>query len=317
MADEGCSLSVTESKTLWVCTGNDSSPENGSRLVRACDASGAILGYRMTPTPILAVRMYKPDNVADDKAHIVIVTQLNIFVYDAGLEHCKLIIDTESNPHGAIAVSSQEPFRIAYPCPSAKGVKVSTINGEDTTYFQNTFSTHLQLLAFSPSGRKLAATDQDGLTVYSLTFPDVQNGISTTNIKSYRRGAAKCRMTSLCYNSADEDILCCSSDHGTTHVFNINPSTSLLALAPGSVVWNFQIKDDKKPSSPLPSSSSSSSSSSPSPSLATTTSWCHFSSDSAHLYRVHDSRVYIYHLDLNQARPGATLLIVKELSSRK
>jgi WD40 repeat protein len=331
MAGEGCALVATESTNEWVSTGNDSSPENSSRQVRVSDTSGAILGYRVTPTPVLAIRMFKPENVSDESAQIIIVTQMNIFIYDAGLEHCLSIIDTEPNPNGAIAVSMQEPLRIAYPCPSARGIKVATLNGESSTLFHNTFSTHIQILAFSPSGKKLAATDQDGLTVYSFTLPETQQGqilqngnsvqfssspgsangslssspssspkySSSASVKSYRRGTQKCRMTSLCFNAIDEDILCCSSDHGTIHIFNINPSASLLSMA-GTVLWNFQIKDEHIPKSAV-----------------SHTSWCHFSSDSSHLYRVVDHRVYIYNLDLNPQRLGATLLLMKDLGLRK
>lgn len=317
-AGEGCCLVATESSKIWVITGNDSSPENSSRLVRVCDASGTVMGYRVTPTPVLAIRMYKPENVSEEKAQIVIVTQLNIFIYDAGLEHCKTIIDTESNPHGAIAVSTQEPMRIAYPCPSTRGIKVATINGEELSLFHGTFANHIQLMTFSPSGKRLAVTDQDGLTVYSFTLPDIERGIQA-NTKTYRRGTQRCRMTSLDFSSLDEDILCCSSNHGTIHVFNINPSPSLLSMA-GTVLWNFQIKDDhltKPQSSPnhhlhlhqntSPTSNHVNSSSS------TLTSWCHFSTDSTHLYRVVDSRVFIYHLDLTSSQRGASLLLVKDL----
>jgi len=265
--------------------------------------------------------MFKPDNTPDESALIIIVTQLNIFIYDAGLEHCKLIIDTESNPNGAVAVSAQEPLRIAYPCPSVRGIKVATLNGEDLTLAHNTFSTHLQLLEFSPSGKRIAATDQDGLIVYSFTLPDSQiaappvlpgsipvsaaiskshsSGSSGSVTKSYRRGTQKCRMTSLGFLSTDEDVLCCSSDHGTVHVFNINPSLSILSMT-GTVLWNFQIKDEH-----LPKSSHSH------------ISWCHFSSDSTHLYRVVDGRIYIFNLEINPQRPGATLLMVKDLGLRK
>jgi hypothetical protein len=320
MAGEGCGLVTTEVPGSWVSTGNDSSPENSSRLVRVCDASGAILGYRVTTTPILAIRMFKPENWTEDKALVIIVTQLNIFVYDSALEQCRLIIDTESNPHGAIAVSAQEPFRMAYPCPSIKGVKVATFNAEDVTYFHNTFSSPLQLLSFSPSGRHLAATDQDGLNVYVVTLPEASpavggavggngqvnaslfiNGGAThsPSVRSYRRGTQKCKMTSLSFNPKDEDVLCCASDHGTVHVFNINPSLSLLSMA-GTVLWNFQIKDSDNTKSTV-----------------LHTSWCHFSSDGSHLYRAMDSRLSVYNLDLSSQRPGATLLIVKDLASRK
>lgn len=326
MAGEGCGLVSTEMPSAWISTGNDTTPENSSRLVRVCDVTGTILGYRVTTTPILAIRMFKPETWSDDKALIVIVTQLNIFVYDSALEQCKLIIDTESNPHGAIAVSAQEPLRMAYPCPSIKGVKVATFGGEDVTVFQGTFSSPLQILSFSPSGRHLAATDQDGLNVYAVTFPDsvlvasasghggaVVNGSlfingskSTPTVRSYRRGTQKCRMTSLSFNPKDEDVLCCASDHGTVHVFNINPSLSLLSMS-GTVLWNFQIKDTES-SPPYPKSSQTASAH---------TSWCHFSSDGSHLYRVMDGRVAVYNIDFNPQRPGATLLIVKDLSARK
>lgn len=323
MSGEGCGLVVTESQNLFVCTGNDSSPENSSKLVRVCDANGTLVGYRVTPTPVLAIRMWKPekesgkqDEASEANTAIIIVTQLKIYIYDSSLANCNTIIDTESNPHGAIAVSSQEPLRIAYPCPSARGIKISTINGEESVLFHGTFSSPIQVMAFSPSGRHVAATDQDGLTVYSFTLPDASQNIAAQT-KYYRRGTQRCTMTSLCYSSKDEDVLCCSSNHGTIHVFNINPSSSFIAM-PGTVQWNFQIKDDhtKQPSPPHHGHRNSvghtnQPSLSPSSTAASFTSWCHFSKDATHLYRVADSRVYIYSLDLAQQR--SSLLLAKEL----
>lgn len=300
MVGEGCGLATTETHSTWVCTGNDSSPENSARLVRVCDASGTILGYRVTPMPILAIRMFKPDNLREDEAKIVIVTHLSIFIYDAGLENCLTIIDTEPNPNGAIAITHQEPLRIAYPCPSTKSVNVATINGESMTVFPNTFSTSLQILEFSPSGTRLAATDQDGLTVYAVTLPDAQISSSQPSVvKSYRRGTMKCKMTSISFNPRDEDVLCCASDHGTIHVFNITPSSSVFSRS-GTVLWNFQIKENGKSSASSPA-----------------TCWCHFSADGSRLYRVSDGRVHIYNIDCSAQHPGHALLIVKDLAIRK
>lgn len=298
MVGEGCGLATTETHSSWVCTGNDSSPENSARLVRVCDVSGTILGYRVTPMPILAIRMFKPDNLREDEAKILIVTHLSIFIYDAGLENCLSIIDTEPNPNGAIAITHQEPLRIAYPCPSTRSVNVATINGECIPVFPNTFSANLQILEFSPSGTKLGATDQDGLTVYTTTLPDTQvPSQHPLTIKSYRRGTMKCKMTSISFNPRDEDVLCCASDHGTIHVFNINPSASVFSRS-GTVMWNFQIKENGKHSATTPA-----------------TCWCHFSSDGSRLYRVSDSRVHVYNVDC--ATQAHTLLIVKDFIARK
>lgn len=295
MLGEGCGLAVTETASTWICTGNDSSPENSTRLVRVCDASGAILGYRVTPMPILAIRMFKPDNVSEEDAKIVIVTHLSIFIYDAGLENCLSIIDTESNPNGAIAVSYQEPLKIAYPCPSVRGAKVSVFQGESTTVFPNTFSSNLQILEFSPSGTRLAATDQDGLAIYAVELPEFgQAGPQAPPpvIKSYRRGVQKCKMTSLSFNARNEDVMCCASDHGTIHVFNITPSSSFLSRV-GSVLWNFQIKDsgEKNGSNHIIGSS-----------------WGKFSANGSRLLRVSNARAYVYDVDISEQKPGHTLL---------
>lgn len=276
---EGCGLIAIESGNFWICTGNDSSPGNSSRLVRVFDSNGNILAYRVTPTPILAIRIFQPPHTPDEEALCIILTETVIYIYDAGLEVCKAFIDTEPNPEGALAIPNQAPLRLAYPAPSLGAIRVSTINGESFLVGTGKFSAPIQLITFSPSGKCIAATDT-GTDIYVFTLPS--NGVPES-VHSYHRGMKPCKMTSLYFCPDKENILCCSSDRTTIHIFNVVSEAAYFGIL--RTQWNHQIKVETGGKC-----------------------WCFFSKDSTRIYRVTASNVSVYSLDFKIQNPEPKLL---------
>eukprot|EP00735_Rhodelphis_limneticus_P011667 TRINITY_DN47_c0_g1::TRINITY_DN47_c0_g1_i1::g.14732::m.14732 TRINITY_DN47_c0_g1::TRINITY_DN47_c0_g1_i1::g.14732 ORF type:complete len:407 (-),score=45.42,sp/Q93VB2/AT18A_ARATH/51.02/8e-133,WD40/PF00400.27/3.6e+03,WD40/PF00400.27/9.9e+03,WD40/PF00400.27/9.1,WD40/PF00400.27/0.0024,CPSF_A/PF03178.10/2.9,CPSF_A/PF03178.10/94 TRINITY_DN47_c0_g1_i1:991-2211(-) len=146
---------------------------------------------------------------------IVVVLEYKIYVYN--FADLKLLhqIETVSNPKGLCAVCPQTS-KIVLACPALhRGhVRIEMYDIKKTS-FVPAHEASLANLALNMEGTRLATCSEKG------TLIRIFDTYSAELLQELRRGSDKAEIYSLCFSPKSE-WLCCSSDKGTIHVFNIS-----------------------------------------------------------------------------------------------
>lgn len=161
-------------------------------------------------------------NVKMIRDRIVVVLEMQIYIY--WLKDLKLMkhIETLSNPKGLCAISTNGIFV----CPALQ--KGFIFVGNEKAVLIQVSNSDIGCLALNFDGTLLATASEKGtlIRVYNSTFQ--------TKLHELRRGLDKATIISLCFSKTSEWLIC-SSDKSTIHLFSLtgnNTRSTFNFLAP-------------------------------------------------------------------------------------
>ncbi|EGN92573.1 putative phosphatidylinositol 3,5-bisphosphate-binding protein of the vacuolar membrane [Serpula lacrymans var. lacrymans S7.3] len=197
------------------------------------------------PSSILAVKL--------NRKTLVIVLEVEIYIYDISNMRLLHVIETTANPEAICALSpSAENSYLAYPSPVPSPTSVltnqasnstrppsSTQQSGDVLLFStrsltvaNVIQAHkapISFLSINSTGTLLATSSDKGTVIRVWSIPGAEK------LYQFRRGTREARIYSINFNVVSS-LLAVSSAHDTVHIFKLGPqkaSSSTQALEGG------------------------------------------------------------------------------------
>jgi len=121
---------------------------------------------------------------------------------------------TISNPKGLCALSVKDKFIIVIPYTEKGKLRVENISDEKSIII-TAHENGIQCFCLNMDGSLIATASEKGTLI---RIWDVNSG---DKLQELRRGKDKAIIYSIAF-SKDSKFLCCSSDKGTIHVFNVS-----------------------------------------------------------------------------------------------
>ncbi|KAI0695024.1 WD40 repeat-like protein [Cytidiella melzeri] len=186
------------------------------------------------PSSILAVKL--------NRKTLVIVLEVEIYIYDISNMRLLHVIETTPNPEAIVALSpSSDSSYLAYstPVPSPASLAQSS-NGQqasgstsnqtgDVVLFStknrtvaNVIQAHkapISYLAINQSGTMLATASDKGTVIRVWSIPGAEK------LYQFRRGTREAKIYSVNFNAVST-LLAVSSAHDTVHIFKLGPQKS-------------------------------------------------------------------------------------------
>ncbi|KAI0646686.1 WD40 repeat-like protein [Trametes meyenii] len=179
------------------------------------------------PSSILAVKM--------NRKTLVIVLEVEIYIYDISNMKLLHVIETTPNPNAIVALSpSADNSYLAYPSPVPSPAQTSTTQQPapaasapltgDVLLFStrsltvaNVIQAHkspISFLSINSSGTMLATASEKGTVIRVWSIPGAEK------LYQFRRGTREARIYSLNFNLVST-LLVVSSAHDTVHIFKL------------------------------------------------------------------------------------------------
>lgn len=186
------------------------------------------------PSSILAVKL--------NRKTLVIVLEVEIYIYDISNMRLLHVIETTPNPEAIVALSpSSDNSYLAYstPVPSPASLAQPN-NGQQATASTSTqtgdvvlFSTKtrtvvnviqahkspISYLAINQAGTMLATSSDKGTVIRVWSIPGAEK------LYQFRRGTREAKIYSINFNAVST-LLAVSSAHDTVHIFKLGPQKS-------------------------------------------------------------------------------------------
>lgn len=183
------------------------------------------------PSSILAVKL--------NRKTLVIVLEVEIYIYDISNMRLLHIIETTPNPEATCALSpSADNSYLAYPSPvpspttqspsqaSTSQVPPSSHQSGDVLLFStrtltvaNVIQAHkspISFLSINSTGTMLATASDKGTVIRVWSIPGAEK------LYQFRRGTREARIYSINFNVVSS-LLAVSSAHDTVHIFKLGP----------------------------------------------------------------------------------------------
>ncbi|ORX81573.1 WD40 repeat-like protein, partial [Basidiobolus meristosporus CBS 931.73] len=209
----------------------DESGFSSRRLQIANTKRETIICELTFPATILTVKM--------NRRRLVVVLEVQIYVYDISNMKLLHIIETSPNPHAVCALSpSNDNCYLVYPSPSPSpspsspfsSPAVTAGNGSasgdilcfDAISLQNVnyaqaHKTPLSCISISSDGNMVATASDKGTVIRVFSLPSFQR------LYQFRRGTYPARIYSISFNVVST-LLSVSSDTETVHIFRLSKS---------------------------------------------------------------------------------------------
>ncbi|TFK72835.1 WD40 repeat-like protein [Pluteus cervinus] len=182
------------------------------------------------PSSILAVKL--------NRKTLVIVLEVEIYIYDISNMRLQHVIETIPNPEAICALSpSSENSYLAYPAPvpsptsqmSAQPSASSSVPPGDICIYStrsltpvNAIQAHkssISSLAINSTGTILASASDKGTVIRVWSIPGAQK------LYQFRRGTREAKIYSMNFNMVSS-LLAVSSAHDTIHIFKLDTRSS-------------------------------------------------------------------------------------------
>ncbi|KAF9226159.1 WD40 repeat-like protein [Gyrodon lividus] len=218
--------------SLIALVGAADQPQSSPRKLQIVNTKRhSIICELLFPSSILAVKL--------NRKTLVIVLEVEIYIYDISNMRLLHVIETAPNPEAICALSpNAENSYLAYPSPipspstpaSASTSPTPSIMQQPATGDVLLFSTTtltltniirahkapLSALAISPSGTLLATSSDKGTVIRVWSVPGAER------LWQFRRGTRETRIHSMSFNAVGS-LLAVSSAHDTVHIFKLGP----------------------------------------------------------------------------------------------
>ncbi|KAG6895242.1 hypothetical protein C0992_002411 [Termitomyces sp. T32_za158] len=184
------------------------------------------------PSSVLAVKM--------NRKTLVVVLELEIYIYDISNMRLMHVIETLKNPDAICALSpSADNSYLAYPAPLPSPTSLPPASSSSTSNpnpppppaptgdvllfstrslsVANVLRAHkspIALLSLNPTGTLLASASDKGTVIRVFSVPNAEK------LYQFRRGTRETRIYSLAFNRVSS-LLAVSSAHETVHVFKL------------------------------------------------------------------------------------------------
>lgn len=157
-------------------------------------------------------------NVKLKKDKLFVVCETKIYIFSLNTFENIDTIETGENPKGLIAISvDPKSTSIAYPSNLKRDgigfVNVKLFDQEKSSLIKAHEST-IAALALNNDGTLLATASDKG------TLIRIFNVFSGNMLQEVRRGSEKAMIYCICFNQSSQ-LLACSSDRGTIHIFSL------------------------------------------------------------------------------------------------
>ena len=164
------------------------------------------------------------------KDSIIGVLQDKIYIFNISTLETIDVLETYPNPNGIFSISNADnELLLAYPSPQMKGrVQIENYNlailgtNKSETKIINAHESQLAYISMNNQGTFIATASDKGTLIRIFL-------ISKTDqpIVALKRGKKNVKMNWLVF-SPDNEIIGCTSDSGTIHVFNIREINKLI-----------------------------------------------------------------------------------------
>ena len=164
------------------------------------------------------------------KDSIIGVLQDKIYIFNISTLETIDVLETYPNPNGIFSISNADnELLLAYPSPQMKGrVQIENYNltnlgtNKSETKIINAHESQLAYISMNNQGTIIATASDKGTLIRIFL-------ISKTDqpIVALKRGKKNVKMNWLVF-SPDNEIIGCTSDSGTIHVFNIREINKLI-----------------------------------------------------------------------------------------
>ncbi|KAG8979191.1 autophagy protein [Tulasnella sp. JGI-2019a] len=218
--------------SLIALVGAADQPESSPRKLQIVNTKRqSMICELLFPSSILTVKL--------NRKTLVIVLEVEIYIYDISNMKLLHVIETSKNPDAIVALSpSSDPSYLAYPSPipsptsplstspPSSSPADATQTGDALIFDTRTLSvvnvvqahkTPIHLLSINSTGTMLATCSTKGTVIRVFSLP------SAEKLYQFRRGMQGARIHSITFN-AMSTLLAVSSATDTVHIFKLSGS---------------------------------------------------------------------------------------------
>ncbi|KAF7790594.1 hypothetical protein EIP86_001550 [Pleurotus ostreatoroseus] len=224
--------SIYRSVELWSLAdvGAADQPQSSPRKLQIVNTKRqSMICELLFPSSILAVKL--------NRKTLVIVLEVEIYIYDISNMRLLHVIETTPNPEAIVALSpSGDSSYLAYPSPvpspttqpnaNPPPASSSAAQAGDVILFStrsltvaNVIQAHkspISFLSINSTGTMLATASEKGTVIRVWSLPGAEK------LYQFRRGTREAKIYSISFNLVST-LLAVSSAHDTVHIFKLGP----------------------------------------------------------------------------------------------